>query len=116
MKFQLPFASLIFVTASIAMAAKPIQLSMEMKLNGKISRPNVIVEAGRGATIEARTNDNTGYRISALPSLTTVVGKKAVKINFEMSELGKFKNVSKPTVIVRLGERATIIQNGKDSL
>ena len=109
MKSVLAFVSLFLAT--VAFAAKPIDLSLEMKLNGNASAHHVSVLSGDQATIKVQNKNGIAYQVFATPVEFMSDGKRAVKIDFEVSEIQKdgiSKVVSKSQVITLVGERAAI--------
>ncbi|MBI3557644.1 MAG: hypothetical protein HY074_15390 [Deltaproteobacteria bacterium] len=97
-------------------AVTHVKLAMDLAINGKSSRPNVVTSFGKAAVLTQVEKSGNGYEISVLPNKTTIDGKEAVKLDFIVSKFegGIKTRISKPQAIALLGQEARVSQESKE--
>ena len=85
---RISVALLLLVSAN-AFASTKVKLDMTLTLNGKSTKPTIIVLYGQAGTISEKDSSGNGVEITVIPTEASIPNKagKAVKLDFVISEL-----------------------------
>ena len=108
------FVGLLLLVSASAFASSKVKLDMTLTLNGKSTKPTVIVLYGQAGTISEKDAAGNGVEIAVTPTEASIPQKagRAVKLDFVISEIKANEKtaVGNSEITTLLGQSAIISQ------